>query len=386
MDERRLRPSDFASAADLLKLPLMTRHLLRTHANDLRARNIAEGSVTWTRTGGTTGEPLRVAKDEHCAMWEGMSYERGLQWGGLAVDSPRVRLFGGSLGIGRVTWRQRLGRSLRGELFLPAFELRIDTARGFLDRIKRSRARHIIGYASAIFRLASLARELGQDLRFDAAFPTAELLLPEWKETVRDVFRCEVLPYYGCGEVNSLGFTARGQESYLIPEEQCLVEVLGADGTPAFHGEGAFALTSLVNYAMPIVRYVNGDAGSVAPPADDFSYSRIVRLDGRYNSLLMTDSGDLISGAIGAHVFRHVTDSVESYRIVQEQPLHIVINVVPRDGRFSADDESLIRGLLTKHLGPRMEIVIERVTSIPATKSGKAVFVVNRCLENRFSR
>ena len=94
----------------------------------------------------------------------------------------------------------------------------------------------------------------------------------------------------------------------------------------------------------------------------------------------MTDSGDLISGVIGTHVFRHVTASVETYRIIQEEPLHVVIKIVPRNERLSPADETLIRHLFAKHLGPKMRITVEHVSSIPAPPSGKAVFVINRCL------
>jgi hypothetical protein len=103
-------------------------------------------------------------------------------------------------------------------------------------------------------------------------------------------------------------------------------------------------------------------------------------LDGRYNSFLLTDKGDLISGAIGAHIFRHLTSAVETYRIIQYEPLHVVVEVVPGNQRLSMQAEALIKELLGKHLGSRMRITIETVASIPAPPSGKVVFVINHCL------
>ena len=115
-------------------------------------------------------------------------------------------------------------------------------------------------------------------------------------------------------------------------------------------------------------------------PNGHFPFSRIERLDGRYNSLLMTDTGDLISGVIGTHVFRH-TSSVQSYRIIQEEPLRITIKMVPKDGEVSEDDERLVLGLFTKHLGSKMKINVEKVPSLPVPPSGKSVFVINHCLQ-----
>jgi phenylacetate-coenzyme A ligase PaaK-like adenylate-forming protein len=379
--ERGLHPRDFRSAADLRKLPLLTKTDLRTHAKDLLARNFPTKNISWSTTGGTTGEPIRVAKDRACIAWEVLCYERGLAWGGVQLHVPRILLFGGSLGIDRTRWTARFAQMLRKDLFLPAFELRADTAHGFFDAIRRSGLRHVVGYASALYRLAVLAEEYAPDIRFKAVFPTAELLLPEWAEVIRRGFECEVLPFYGCGEVNSLGYCLPNSDSYVIPEENCIIEVArDRGGDSESIGDGMFVITSLVNYAMPIIRYVNGDAGGIGPVSESFPFSRIVRLHGRYNSLLMTDSGDYISGVLGTHVFRHLTTAVETYRIIQKEPLRVVIKVVPRGESLSSKDEDLIRNLFVKYLGSRMRVSVETVTSIPAMPSGKSMFVINELL------
>jgi phenylacetate-CoA ligase len=385
MDQTGLRPQDIRGAGDLHKLPLLTKADIRANAQDLLARRSSDMHVSWTRTGGTTGEPMRVAKDRLCSAWENMCYERGLEWGGLRPQDIRVSLFGGSLGIDKTNWTGRLGHLVRRDVFLPAFELRRDTAPGFFSKVRRSGARHIVGYASSLYRFAQLAQELAPDVTFKAAFPTAELLLPEWEELIGRVFRCDVLPYYGCGEVNSLGYSVHEDDSrsYAIPEEQCLIEVLDQHGRTAIQGDGRFVLTSLVNYAMPILRYCNGDSGNIAGPTGTLPFSRIQRLDGRYNSFLLTDTGDLISGVIGTHIFRHLTSAVETYRIIQQEPLQVLVKVVPKDQQFSGRDETLIKDLLGKHLGRRVRITIETVRSIPAPPSGKAVFVINHCLGDR---
>jgi phenylacetate-CoA ligase len=273
----------------------------------------------------------------------------------------------------------RIGNLLRKDLFLPAFELGKNTAMDWFDKIRRSKCRYLVGYASAIYRLAVLAREKDEVIEFSAAFPTAELMLPEWEEVIRKTFKCSVLPYYGCGEINSLGFSDPEFNGYLIPEEHALIEVMQDDGSTQSYGEGRFLVTDLDSYAMPIIRYTNGDAGKVSACKGRRPFSSIDRLDGRYNSLLMTDAGDLISGVIGTHVFR-LTSSVESYRIIQEEPLRVVIKIVPK-GDFAEDDAHLILNLFTRYLGKKMKITLEKVPHLSIPPSGKSVFVINRCLQ-----
>lgn len=379
MEERKLVPQDIRCAEDLVKLPVLTKIIVTNYAEGLLANDISRMRITWTKTGGTTGEPMRVAKNRECQAWGSMCLQRGYRWGGLEVDEPRISLFGGSLGIDKASFTNRLGAMLRRDLFVPAFELRRDTVSSYFDKISRSKYRFLVGYASAIYRLAILAKEQNQNIAFTAVFPTAELLLPEWKEVIRETFKCAVLPFYGCGEVNSLGFSTPDSDDYLIPEEHALIEVSQSEGATQFSGEGRFLVTDLDNYAMPIIRYANGDAGKISPSNGHFPFSRIERLDGRYNSLLMTDTGDLISGVIGTHVFRHTT-SVQSYRIIQEEPLRVVIKVVPKDD-LNEGDARLILNLFTKHLGNKMKVTIEKVPHLPVPPSGKSVFVINRCLQ-----
>jgi phenylacetate-coenzyme A ligase PaaK-like adenylate-forming protein len=380
MDEIHIRPHEIRRAEDLGRFPALTKDIVRNYSKQLLAKTVSEMAVTWGKTGGTTGEPMRICKNKECKAWEGMCHERGFAWGGKSVNEPAVRLTGGSLGIDKATFASRVGNRFRGDLLLPAFELRVENAGSYFDKIRRSRCRFLVGYASALYRLAMLAKEFDQKIEFTAAFPTAELMLPEWEETIRSTFKCLVLPYYGGGEVDSTGYSAPDSTGYLIPEEHALIEVMQGNDTTQLYGDGRFLLTDLDNYAMPMIRYANGDAGKVSGPDGHFPFSRIERLDGRYNSFLMTDSGDLISGVIGTHVFRF-TSSVKSYRIIQEEPLRITIKVVPRDGKISVDDERLVLGLFTKYLGNKMKITIEIVPSLPVPPSGKSVFVVNHCLQ-----
>ena len=378
MQERKLVPADIRRAADLAKLPILTKDLLRKFYDDLMASNVGSMRTVWAKTGGTTGEPIRVCRNIQCVAWTSMCYERGLRWGGLVSGKPRVKLFGGSLGMGHDRPVQRIGAWLRGELFLPAFELRVENAKKYFDAIKQSKSRFIIGYASAIYRLAELARQINESVEFTAVFPTAELMLPGWEQSIRKTFNCEVLPYYGCGEVHSLGFSNPSVGGYSIPEEHALIEIMQRDGSILLDGEGRFLLTDLDNYAMPIIRYLNGDAGKISLHSEKHPWRSIERLDGRFNNLLMTDSGDLISGVIGTHVFRH-TVSVKRYQIIQEEPLRVVIKVVP-EVEITEDDKELIIRLFSQHLGSRMKITIQIISDLPVPPSGKSVFVINHCL------
>src|SRR5688500_13338874 len=94
MEQRKLRPEEITSAADLGKLPILTKSIVRDQVKLLMAKNLSGMTVRWFKTGGTTGEPMRICKNKECSAWSNMCYERGLGWGGRTADEPMVRLFG----------------------------------------------------------------------------------------------------------------------------------------------------------------------------------------------------------------------------------------------------------------------------------------------------
>ena len=57
-DERGLKPDDIQSSIDLMKLPVLTKQVIRENFDQMMARGFPANEMVLTRTGGSTGEPL----------------------------------------------------------------------------------------------------------------------------------------------------------------------------------------------------------------------------------------------------------------------------------------------------------------------------------------
>ncbi|MBN1608690.1 MAG: phenylacetate--CoA ligase family protein [Polyangiaceae bacterium] len=386
MDESGVRPSDIQGVADLHRLPILAKDTLRNHYDELRARDIPDRKTELGVTGGTTGNPMRVRRDKAGTVWQRASYWRGYSWGGLHPGDAWVQVFGGALGLAQPTLLNKLKNWFAGKLFLPAFELGAHNVDAYIEAIRRSGARFLVGYTSACHLFAQHVERTGQDLKFEAVFPTAELLHEQWAETIGRVFGAKVLPYYGCGEVQSLGYSCpvAPRPLYHTCDEHVIIEIEGEPGQTHLAGEGPFLVTDLDNLAMPLIRYRNGDAGVLAEPGCDCGRSlrRIQRLDGRVNDVLITTRGDAISGAIGAHSFRLV-QQVDQFQIVQRRPGQITIKVVAGAEYDPRVAEPTLDRIFRNHLGADAVVEFEYVTSIPRTVAGKARVVVNQYLEEQ---
>jgi phenylacetate-CoA ligase len=380
MDERGVRPADVRGLADLPKLPILTREILRAHGDALKFRG--DAPIEMGATGGTTGSPIKIVRDRAGSVWQRACYWRGLGWGGLRLGETFVQLFGGTLGVARRRRLDRVKASFSGKHFLPAFELAPQNAPRYLDAIRASGARFLVGYTSAVYLLARQAERNGARIELEAVFPTAEPLLEGWRTTIARAFGAKVLPYYGCGEIQSLGYSCEASESpvYHSCDEHSVIEVELPDGETRLVGEGAFLVTDLDNHALPMIRYRNGDAGVMALPGCRCGRTLgvIARIDGRVNDVLYTTRGEAISGAIGPHAFKMV-EGVEQFQIVQRRPGEITINIVRLTPEYvPAVEEPKIDRIFREHLGRDAEIGIRYVDSIPRTAAGKARFIINK--------
>jgi phenylacetate-coenzyme A ligase PaaK-like adenylate-forming protein len=378
LDERSVMPRSIEGVRDLPKLPVLTKEMFHAHWPELRARDVPDSQVSVVLTGGTTGIPMRIARDNVSSAWSTACYVRGCAWAGLTLRHRLVQLFGGSLGIQPVRRFDRLRSWFRGDVFVPAFELAPHNVGDYIARIRRSGARFLIGYTSACYSLAMLVEVAGEPLSLSAVLPTAELCPQDWVDTIARVFSAKVLPYYGCGEVNSLGYSCPDGGVYHTCDEHAVIEVENDAGQVALEGEGAFLITDLDNNAMPLIRYRNGDAGQLAAPGCRCgrTLGRILRLDGRVNDMLVTTMGTKFSGAIAPHSFRLI-DHVESYQVVQRAPGQATIRIVRGPGYDAAVEEPKVYSIFRKHLGDGSQVAIEYVTSIAKTPAGKARFVIN---------
>jgi len=315
------------------------------------------------------------------SLWSRQCYARGLAWGGLKPAMPRLKLFGGSLGLPASSLRSLGERLMRPRtVFLPAFELNRTNVCEYVATARASGAKHLIGYSSALHLMALLAEDAGERCQFESVYPTAELLLPEWGEQIRRVFRCKVLPYYGCGEVNSLAFSCGHDQGYHVCDEHAVIEIETSHNTFAFEGEGAFLVTDLDNYAMPFLRYRNGDAGILTGERCGCGreLSRILQLHGRVNDYLLSARGDPVPGAIAPHLFRLV-GGVRFYQFVQNAPGQVIVRIVATDDYQRDAEEAKIRQVLKTHLGADASIVFEYRDDVERTPAGKARFVISNC-------
>lgn len=379
MQFRGLRPRDIRGLEDLAKLPVLNKETLRREWKALIADGTDPTAVSVRQTGGTTGEPLKVARDCSNGVYENAAFRRGLALSGHRQGESLVKLFGGTLGLAPIRRLDVLKARLAGEVFLAAFELRRENVHEYLSSIRCSGARFLRGYTSAITLLAKLMKETDERLQLQAIFPTAETLYDHQRDLIKERLG-DVFEYYGCGELNSIAFECSAHQGLHISQEHALLEIL-RDGEAVPEGEmGAVTMTTLQNYTMPLIRYQNSDVAILTsePCPCGRSLTRIARIMGRMNDLLRTTDGELVSGAFIPHLFR-TTTGIEQVQVIQETRERIVVKVVRGPEFAEAEIDGVVK-TIRRYLGD-VAVDIEYVSSIPTTGAGKLRSVISRVAE-----
>jgi len=103
----------------------------------------------------------------------------------------------------------------------------------------------------------------------------------------------EVADAYSCEEVGAIALQCPRHAHYHVQSENLVVEVLDEDGHPCAAGEtGRVVLTTLHNFAMPLIRYELGDYAEVGEPCDcGRGLPVLKRIHGRRRNMIVLPDG-----------------------------------------------------------------------------------------------
>lgn len=372
------------------RLRLLDKATVRERFDDLRSDDLALRKWTYDSTGGSTGEPVRLIHDCDYADWV---CAMSLAGGAVACRRPgetKLYLWGSvrDLLAGQETLRTRLGRWMRDEKWLNSFRMSQELMASHVDFINRYRPARIIAHVESIVELARYVERRGLVVHSPTTIATsAGCLQPHMRELLLRVFRTEVFNQYGVRsrEVAGMGTECERHEGLHVPLQCVLIEVLRDYGSPAEPEEtGRIAVTSLVNYAMPLIRYEIGDLGAWAdaPCSCGRIWPLLRSVTGRISDTFVTSAGTLVAGEYFNYVF-YLQDWVDRFQVVQESTSSILARIVPRYDLpgFAAAKEAGVEEILKKvrlAMGEDCAVSFEFLDHIEPSASGKYRFTISR--------
>nr|WP_199041014.1 phenylacetate--CoA ligase family protein [Dyella sp. ASV24] len=372
--ELGILPEDIRSMDDYARLPVLTKADIRENFDDLQASSW-RGRLLFKRTGGSTGEPLKLGYTHEsyerrmAVMW------RGYGWAGSRLGRRTLYLWAGAVGTpGRMhQFKDGVYNALFARRMLNSFEMTESNLSTYADAIDRYRPAIIVGYVNPLTQLAKWIVETGRKMhRPDAVIGAAEALHPHQRDVIANAFGCPVYNTYGCREVMLIASECAHHHGLHINADHLALELLDTDRSRVASGPGEVAITDLSNYGMPFIRYLNGDLAT-ASTAYSCPCGRglplLERVEGRVLDAIRTPDGRILPGEFFPHMLKDVP-GLTRFQLVQRELHRLELSIVRGDG---FDDASIayIQRETAKVLGNEVALDHRFVDDIPLTQSGK---------------
>jgi phenylacetate-coenzyme A ligase PaaK-like adenylate-forming protein len=256
-------PDRISHPSDLHAFPALDKTTLVERSEEIFQRGAITDAYT---TGGSSGEPARYprgAKDD-IAIWSDAYTGRG--WWGIRPFDPHVVLWGHShlfgTGLrGRLAHaRRRVADGMLDITRLNAYDLTDDALRADYASLRTSDPVFLVGYTSAVFRLARFIDSNGLTLerprRLRGVILTAETVSDADIALVERVFEVPAIIEYGAAETGAIAYSRGGSRPLQVLWDSfvCLVD-----------SGGGLRVTTTAQRLFPLVNYAIGD---VVQPSD----------------------------------------------------------------------------------------------------------------------
>jgi phenylacetate-coenzyme A ligase PaaK-like adenylate-forming protein len=378
MKENDVRPEDIKEIGDLARFPVLTKDTIRENFDDMISDDIRKRKAVKASTGGSTGEPLSFYRDRNTIVWSGAALLRGRSCAGYRIGKRSATF----MACGTPSLPGKLHEIINSHYPFPAFDSERELIE-CLKKVRRLKPFCIMSYGSNLYRIASICRNNGlEGLHIPVIFSTGEMLYDYQREFVEKVFAGKVFDYYGCNEINSLAYECEFHKRH-IADEHVIVEITDSEGLPLSGAVGEVTITDLDNYAMPFIRYKNGDAGVLDDAECDCGRGLgILRdLEGRTQEFLKSVDGNLIPAIFFPSRFRSLT-GISQYQIIQRDLTHILLRFV-KNREFNAEELREMVAVIEAKLGKEVTVTTQENDHIPLTGRGKRRLVISE-IETRF--
>lgn len=255
--------------------------LMRFDESTEKDRSAFKGKYHVVHSSGSTGKPGYFVYDTEAwnsmligiiraALWE-MSMPQILKF---LAKRPRIAYLAAT--DGRYGGAMAVGDGIDG---VGASQIYLDVKTPlseWAEHIREFKPNMIIGYSSAVKILAELVESGDVELEIARVVTCGEPLGANLRRYLENAFNTKVINFYGASESLALGVERDPEHGMILFDDMNVVEVC----------EDGMYLTSLYNFAQPLIRYRLSDSLTLENADESCPFTRAVGLLGRNEDIL----------------------------------------------------------------------------------------------------
>ncbi len=357
---------------DLKKLPILPKELVRANIEKMYTIPMSEGTVS--NTSGTTGTSMtfvytredhqrRLAYLDHFKSALGFEHlkMRRASFNSSKIVPPTQKR--------NVFWRDNYAMKQR---IFSGFHCKGDNLPYYVKGLNKYKPHSMDGYPSAMYEVAKYIIDNNIKLSFTpiAIFPTAETLLPHYKEAIEKAFGCRVYDQYASSEgAPFITECTYGKLHYCLDT-----------GVIEIDEDGEMAVTCFETHGTPLIRYKIGDSvifDETDKACDCGSALPIIKsIQGRSLDYIYSPQNGKFTSVYLSLVSQDFNNCVQNMQFVQNTEDSVDIYIVATD-KYTADMDDIIIGKLHYSLGEEMKLNLHHVDTLRKDPSGKFRFIIN---------
>lgn len=328
---------------------------------------------------GSTGKPGYFIYDEDAWNQMVLAILRGALWDMSMLDilrllwkTPRIVYIAAT--DGRYGGAMAVSSGIKG---VRAKQLSLDIKQPlpvWVDEIQAFDPNIIIGYASAIKILAELVESGRVHVSIERIISCGEPLNTNLRAYLAKVFQCDIINFYGASESLALGVEINDAEGMYLFDDMNYIEV----------ENGKMYVTSLYNYAQPLIRYELSDHIVFKKEDGRYPFQQIKHITGRNEDLMWFEN------AQGKRDFLHplaiegfCLDGMLDYQFIQKDAssFELTIEVSHEEKKpyiLQEMNEALIQLLKEKKLDYVNFLILFVDEILPDQETGKKPLIIRR--------
>jgi len=384
-DRLSIDVASFQSFKDIEKLPFLTKEIINNNYSDLKSPFYINDSYIKT-TGGSSGVPLkfefsRESNDRRTAVaW------RGYEWAGACLGDKTLYLWGGNPTpvplSGKI--KDAIFNFVLRRKMLNSFDMREDNLDYYISSINKYKPKVIVAYTTPLFTLAEYI--ISHDIEIwngvETVLSAAEALFPFQAEVIEKAFKANIHNTYGGREVMLMASECKARDGLHLTRDHLYLEVVSHEGVNLPTVQGEVVVTDLHNYAMPLIRYKNGDLATYGANSCscELPFPILTAINGRVLATIKTKNGITLPGEYFPHLIKDFED-ISAYQVVQDSLELIELRIKLKNGVENSNQVDLLKKIIQERLDNQVDVKLTYVKELEKTSIGKTLPVISRLIQ-----
>ena len=360
-------------------IPFLTKDIISNNFENLKSADLGNRKWFLNTSGGSTGEPVKFIQDSNYKNGDIAETLFFFYLAGKDIGEKEIKLWGSERDIieGSESLKERVKNRLYNRLLLNSFRMSESDIELYIKKWNKFKPKVVWSYIDSIYEFARYAKEKSIELSSpEAVIVTAGTCYDWMKKTIEETLLTKVLNQYGSREVGGIASECTFQSGLHIFEWRVLIEIVDENGNVCPPGkEGEIIVTSLENYAMPLIRYKIGDIGAIKEnemcPCG-WNLSKLEKVTGRITNHFIIKNGTLIHGEYFTHLF-YYRKWIRKFKVIQKGYDSIQVLIVPNAEKVESDISD-IKKKIQLVMGEKCKVDFQYVDDIKPQKSGKFLF------------